>query len=637
MRCIPGTVTTLLLLVSLEARAQDASAPGTPSSPHPTFTNLSIDWPLGGDDDADGVVTLRYRAQGETGFREGLPLRRVPAGSNVGFSWANRHAGSIFGLEPGTTYEIELSLSDPDGGDATTMLTATTRALPAEAPGATLKPVTPQTIGAELSAAQPGDVLVLADGTYAQINVGVDGTEASPIVLRAENPGGAVVEGQVRLDGRSHVHVIGLTVHDQIKFNDAVGIVIRGCTIDTAGDGIVSFGSGVSGAYVVDNTITGPTVWNEGSFGVNGQNLGEGIALTGPGNVIAFNRVVGFRDCISLLEDSEAVDQQSIDIYGNDVEQCADDGIEADFAMGNVRVYHNRITNAFMGISSQPSLGGPTYFARNVMFNVVLSAFKLQRSSVGDVGFHNTVVKSGDAFGVFTSDVWSRALFRNNLFLGGPGGVQNGYDTGPGRVMYLPSADASCDFDYDGFGAVGVNGFSGNVGGTTFDGLAQLQAVTSEQHAVEVDLAVFAASVSIPADPASVLAAPELALAEGSAAVDAGLPLANVNDGYAGGAPDLGAYELGASIPVYGPGGTIPGAGGGGGGGTGGAGASGGGSASGGASSVGAGGSGADGASDEEGGCGCRVGGTASPLGATPWWLAFALLLRRRARSSRAQ
>jgi hypothetical protein len=38
-----------------------------------------------------------------------------------------------------------------------------------------------------------------------------------------------------------------------------------------------------------------------------------------------------------------------------------------------------------------------------------------------------------------------------------------------------------------------------------------------------------------------------------SAAVDKGTPLATVTDGYAGRAPDLGALELGAPLPVYGP------------------------------------------------------------------------------------
>jgi hypothetical protein len=210
------------------------------------------------------------------------------------------------------------------------------------------------------------------------------------------------LSGDVRLDGRAHLHVEGLTAHGRMKFNDADSIVVRGCTIETTAEGIVSYGSGVKNAYITDNVIRGPTVWNEAALGASGDNLGEGVQLTGPGNVVAFNRVSGFRDCLSLLEVSEAVLQISNDFYGNDPSECADDAIEADFAMGNVRVYANRITNSFIGLSSQPSLGGPTYFLRNVLYNVVFQAFKLQRTSIGDVGFHNTVVKSGDAFSVRT-------------------------------------------------------------------------------------------------------------------------------------------------------------------------------------------------------------------------------------------
>jgi len=38
-----------------------------------------------------------------------------------------------------------------------------------------------------------------------------------------------------------------------------------------------------------------------------------------------------------------------------------------------------------------------------------------------------------------------------------------------------------------------------------------------------------------------------------SAAVDAGTPLPNVTDGFAGRAPDLGALEVGQPVPRYGP------------------------------------------------------------------------------------
>ena len=42
-------------------------------------------------------------------------------------------------------------------------------------------------------------------------------------------------------------------------------------------------------------------------------------------------------------------------------------------------------------------------------------------------------------------------------------------------------------------------------------------------------------------------------LRAGSAAVDRGIVLPNVTDGYTGQAPDLGALELGRASPHYGP------------------------------------------------------------------------------------
>ena len=42
-------------------------------------------------------------------------------------------------------------------------------------------------------------------------------------------------------------------------------------------------------------------------------------------------------------------------------------------------------------------------------------------------------------------------------------------------------------------------------------------------------------------------------LKPGSAAVDRGMALPNITDGFSGQAPDLGALELGQPLPTYGP------------------------------------------------------------------------------------
>jgi len=76
------------------------------------------------------------------------------------------------------------------------------------------------------------------------------------------------------------------------------------------------------------------------------------------------------------------------------------------------------------------------------------------------------------------------------------------------------------------------------------------------RHVVPIEpRAVFASGAVAPEDSATQYAPAvnDLRLASGGAAVDAGLALPNVNDGCAGTAPDLGAYEVGRSLPHYGP------------------------------------------------------------------------------------
>lgn len=541
------------------AHAQDATTAGEVTTPHPTLEHISIEWAIDGDDDEDGVVAVRFREEGSSAWRDGLPLVRVPAGSNEGFAWGNRHAGSLFGLRPGTTYEIELSLNDPDGGAETRTVTEATRPVPTVAAGAPTVAATPSTLASVLGSASAGDVVLLGAGTYTgEFWVSNDGAADAPIVVRGSARDDVVIEGDLRMDGRSHVWVEDLTVRGRIKFNGATGVVVRGCRVEASadpGDGISAFGGGSTDGYFADNEVIGNYAWEEARLGASGGTMGDGIVMTGPGNVIEHNYISGFRDCVSLLEGGAVSNQVSIDILGNDLDVCLDDAIEADFAMGNVRVMRNRMVNTFIALSSQPSLGGPTWFIRNVSFANVFQELKPNRGSVGDILLHNTIVSPGDAFGVYAGVTWSRAVFRNNLFIGGTGGgTYNGFSNGDGRVLHAPDTDeATSDFDYDGYGSIGTGTFAGRLGGTTFSSYAEMTSMTSEVHATEVDLSIFAASFDFPDDPLTMHTVPDLRLAAGSAAIDRGQPLANVNDGFAGAAPDLGAFELGAALPPYGP------------------------------------------------------------------------------------
>ncbi len=581
---------------SAALRGGNATIPGAVTVPYPTIHNLAVEWPIDGDDNGNGGVTVRYRKVGDGAWRQGMPLRRVPAGASreprMARSWTSRHSGSIFDLSPATEYEIELRLVDPDGGSAVTVVASKTRPVPAPMPGAPVKPVTPKDLAAVAAAAAPGDILLLAPGYYGMLTIARDGLPGKPLVFRADPddrrernaaPGGGghrefVVFDGISLQGRRHVILDGLVSTDTIDLFNTVDCAVQRCRV-TAVFGIVSGwttalakwapavaarvrnppvkGGGPptrsTNCYIADNIVQGVTSWEAAAFGAMGRNAGEGIQVSGPGNVICHNRVTGFRDCISTLEDEYAVEQQCIDIYNNDIYSGCDDGIEADFCLNNCRIYRNRLTNCFIGLSSQPGLGGPTYFIRNVMYNLVGPTWKLYRHSVGDVVLHNTVVKTGDASACGAGAVWSQAYFRNNLAIGGGTVARFGaYDNGQGLAVNYRAADGSCDFDYNGYGMIGLP-FQGEIGGRPFDSIASLRGKTSEKHSVQVDLKVFAAAVTLPDPPVDAYLPPDLRLRGGAAAVDAGEVIPNINDQYAGGAPDLGAYELGQALPIYGP------------------------------------------------------------------------------------
>jgi hypothetical protein len=555
---IAGRVAAALIVVGglfpAVSHAQNATTPGALTAPYPTLQAIALEWAIGGDADLDGVVSVRYRPAGQAQWRSAMPLRRVPAGSNQGFSWANRHSGSLFDLTPATTYDIELSLLDPDGGQETRSLSVRTRAVPAPAIDSVVRPATPVTFASIAANALPGDILLLGPGTYAGFSFARDGTAARPIVIRGQP--GATIDGEVGLFSRSHVHLERLLVNGRIRFNGSSNISITRCTVNASatafsGDGIVGY-SRPENAYIADNIVVGTTAWAESSLGVNGSNRGEGILVTGPGHVIVHNRVSGFRDNISLLEDIEAQDQFSIDIANNEIGEAGDDAIEADFCFHNCRIMRNRVTNAFVAFSSQPSLGGPTYFIRNIAYNVPYVAFKLYRGSVGDVLLHNTVVKAGDAFGIYAGAPVSRLLTRNNLFIGGVPGSFNGFANGSGHVLSITDLVANgSNLNFDAFGSE-LGTFTGRFASLSFDSLAAMRSATTQTNAIRVDRSVFAQAIAAPSAPLTQYPPQDLRPLAGSL-LDAGQIIANVNDAFTGLAPDIGAYEAGTAPIVHGP------------------------------------------------------------------------------------
>lgn len=239
-----------------------------------------------------------------------------------------------------------------------------------------------------------------------------------------------------------------------------------------------------------------------------------------------------------------------------------DNCIETDGAMYNIRVLRNRCVNiAEQALSQEPLMGGPAYFIRNIVYNSPGSGVKFSGDPSGGVYLHNTFLS-----GVRTSDggdEGANAIFRNNLIVA---------ESNKEPVFLLDTYDSYSSSDYNGFGLKPGSQAPfvriGPAAGKTIDykdplvekkfpSLEEFSRATGlDQHSRVVTYSIF--KNLRPVDPAtrSRVYDPDLldfSLKEGSAAVDAGVVLPNINDGFTGRAPDLGALELGQPVPHYGP------------------------------------------------------------------------------------
>jgi hypothetical protein len=455
--------------------------------------------------------------------------------------------------------------------------------------------------------AQPGDTILVHVGLYkpdrlnyvdpqmapfdGAMTLTLDGTAERPITIAAAGDGEVIFDGAgnhqlFNVMGSKYHLVEGLTFRNtdvailagQKGVTGAVGLTVKNCRFENVGFGVWTEYAGSSDFYIGDNLFigrgdrfrligwTGPSWASAGPYGSHEMTSYYAIKVYGPGHVIAHNAIAYFHDGIgiSTYGTPEADPERrasSIDIYGNDIHMSGDDFIETDGGVHNIRVFGNRGVNAAHGgYSAQPVFGGPAYFVRNISYHVPSGvAFKFSAKPAGLFVYHNTIIGEQTA-----RDPSSNVHFRNNLFLG--------RDT-PGRgVMTWANATAAHSSDY--------NGYRPNVGvdaqyawlapsGTgavyepkpeqwqTFRSLIDLRAATGrEAHGVEVDYDVF--ERVRPPDPAQRHAAYhavdlDFRLKPGSRAVDAGVMIPTVNEGFAGRAPDLGAIESGTPPPRYGP------------------------------------------------------------------------------------
>ncbi len=383
------------------------------------------------------------------------------------------------------------------------------------------------------------------------------------------------------------------------------GLTVKHSRFEDVAAGVFTNYSGSSNFYIADNWFYGrndpermigwddPELWARFD-GVDGQSHPPAmdsyvaVKVYGPGHVVAYNYIADFHDGINVetygnpdgtelsgtgvygpkYPPREYWDQRpvAIDFYNNYITNSHDNPIEIDGSMHNVRVMRNMLINhPSHAMCNQPAMGGPIYWIQNIAYNLPGGSTRLTQGSAGSVFYNNTIFSETEA------GSQQNAHWRNNLILG-----QNA----AGALFDISSYTNYSSSDYNGFFSFPGKDtvFAWNtppfsmladypgpdnrpaLENRAFANLADYaQRSGQDSHSIMVDYSVFRnvpmLDASDVANLQNVYSVEDLdfRLVPGSAPVDKGLHLPNVNDGYNGSAPDLGAVELGAELPHYGP------------------------------------------------------------------------------------
>jgi hypothetical protein len=440
------------------------------------------------------------------------------------------------------------------------------------------------------------------DGTYYLTQTG---TEARPIAIVAAGDGEVIFDGDnntvlFNLMGAQYHYFEGITFRNtgiaieagMKGIAGAKGISVKHSRFENIGVAVHSDWSGSSNFYIADNDMVGREdlsyvfTWYAIKPWSDRPDFNErskmksfyAVSIYGQGHVIAYNRVRGFHDGLDHatygMPDNYPDTPRdrlpvAIDVYNNDVSVVHDNCFEADGAVRNIRVMRNRCFNSPLGaMSPQPILGGPAYFIRNVVYNAWWGPVKIHADPSGVYYLNNTYIGE---FKQLTP--MSNMHLRNNLLLG---------QGATPRVLSVDTFTNYSSSDYNGFrpNPESKEAFAWNspplekmrdfyparrtdpnapiaLTQRVFPTLASYsQATGQDRHSRIVDYDIFVHSpmpdISDPTrvvEPDSI----DLRLREGAAAIDAGIELPNVTDGFQGRAPDLGAYEFGVPLPHYGP------------------------------------------------------------------------------------
>jgi len=451
------------------------------------------------------------------------------------------------------------------------------------------------------------------EGTY---YLTANGTPDKPIVIKGAGDGEVIFDGNgnfnlFNVKAANYNYFEGVTIRNTdiaiwagTQFiAGSKGLTVKKCRFENVNLGIFTNYSGSSDFYIADNYFTGRDDPNHlfgwiGAYwaqfnGVDGQKFPPTLAsytavrLYGPGHVVAYNYVANFHDGVDIEtygnpDGSHAIDGPhyppkeywdrrpvAIDFYNNYMTNFHDNAFEIDGSMHNVRVMRNMMINsASHPFCNQPAIGGPIYWIRNIAYHAPGGSTRMTNGAAGVLFYNNTILTETSA-GSSANVHW-----RNNLMLGensAPAIFSVNTNTNYSSSDYngfRPNPGAEFSFQWNSPPWNVPANYSGMLPGAKpgslevrrFGGLAEYRAAAhQDEHSVAVDYDIF---VNVPRlDAKDLKNVQKVYKAEdfdfrikpGSTAIDRGMILPNVTDGFTGKAPDLGALEAGQAPPHYGP------------------------------------------------------------------------------------
>ena len=363
-----------------------ASASGFEDTATPLINSIGL--VIYGQDE-ESTATVKFRAEDDTYWREGLDLAWEPIYGSF--------AGSIVYLEANTTYHIEVTITNSYGDIVEHSFQTTT------------KPNTPPI--------DPNKIYYLSEiysgGQLDLEALNIEGSEDGYAKIIGDGPvieAGSDVLAAVNIGNNSYVMLENLTVKGGQRYGifakKAHHIWIKGCNVSGYGREAVDIRDGIAYSSTTNNS---PINYDSGIYlersgiavieecEVHSPNLGANSWEAGHPKganalqvwayhdsdayrgefIVRNNRFYGapdhrFNDVIEGRKNFERRGGfvKNSAIYGNYLAYANDDLIEIDGGQQNVLVYDNEMEQGYAGISIAPNTLGPSYIFHNYIHNL---------------------------------------------------------------------------------------------------------------------------------------------------------------------------------------------------------------------------------------------------------------------------